>query len=71
MASFENIQPLMLILIASMAFGTAVFQSVSGFAGGLLPTAVPLRIHPLFMEIIVVAGAGYFLWRAGRGFGWL
>ncbi len=35
MASFENIQPLMLILIASMAFGTAVFQSVSGFAGGL------------------------------------
>ena len=57
MASFENIQPLMLILIASMAFATAVFQSVSGFAGGLLLTVCLAPILGVKETIPIVATA--------------
>jgi uncharacterized membrane protein YfcA len=41
------------------------------YTGRWIVTNTPLRIHTLFMEIIVLTGAGYFLWRAGRGLGWL
>jgi uncharacterized membrane protein YfcA len=57
MALFENIQPLMLILIASIAFATAVFQSVSGFAGGLLLTVCLAPILGVKETIPIVATA--------------
>jgi uncharacterized membrane protein YfcA len=38
MAVFADLQPATILLIAVIAYGTAVFHSVGGFAGGLLLT---------------------------------
>lgn len=41
------------------------------FTGRWIVTHTPLRIHTMFMEAFILAGGGYFLWRAATGFGWL
>ncbi len=40
------------------------------YTGRWIVTNTPVRIHTAFMEVLVLAGAVYFLWKAGTGFGW-
>jgi len=41
------------------------------YIGRWIVRNTPIRVHTLFLEALILCGAGYFLWKAGTGFGWL
>ncbi len=41
------------------------------YAGRWIVRNTPIRVHTLFLEVLIFCGAGYFLWKAATGFGWL
>ncbi len=40
------------------------------YTGRWIVTRTPIRIHTAFMEVFILCGAAYFLWRAMSGLGW-
>ncbi len=41
------------------------------YAGRWILRNTGVRVHTLFLEALILCGAGYFLWKAATGFGWL
>lgn len=39
------------------------------YAGRWIVRNTPIRIHTLFLEFLILCGAGYFLWKAAEGLG--
>ena len=40
------------------------------YVGRWIVRNTPIRVHTLYMEAFILAGASYFLWQAAAGFGW-
>lgn len=41
------------------------------YAGRWIVRSTSIRVHTLFMEMVILGGAAYFLWKAAQGFGLL
>ncbi len=41
------------------------------YAGRWILRNTAVRVHTLFLEALILCGAGYFLWKAATGFGWI
>ncbi|HSM20190.1 MAG TPA: hypothetical protein VK844_07475, partial [Hyphomicrobiales bacterium] len=57
MPPLESLEPLLLLLVAVIAFATAVFHSVGGFAGALILTITLAPILGVKETIPIVATA--------------
>lgn len=57
------------LLIKGVVIG--LFTIPGAYAGRWIVRRTPLRIHTRFMEVFILCGAAYFLWKAAQGFSWL
>ena len=46
-----------------------LFTIPGTYAGRWIVTHTPVRIHTVVLEVLIVCGGGYFLWKAARAFG--
>ena len=56
------------LLIKGIVIGLCTVPGV--YAGRWIVRNTPIRVHTLYMELFILAGASYFLWQAALGFGW-
>lgn len=55
------------LLIKGIVIGLCTVPGA--YAGRWIVRNTPIRVHTLYMEVFILGGAGYFLWRAAAGFG--
>lgn len=64
-----GLSPLLDATLAAKGALIGLFTIPGAFVGRWIVRSTPIRIHTVFMELFVLAGAGYFLWHAAQGFG--
>jgi len=64
-----GLSPLLTATLAIKGLLIGVCTMPGAYVGRWIVTNTPIRIHTLLMEGLILAGAGYFLWKAADGFG--
>lgn len=57
------------LLVKGVVIG--LFTIPGAYAGRWIVRRTPIRIHTRFMEVFILCGAAYFLWKSAEGFAWL
>ena len=65
-----GISPLLDLAMAIKGLLIGICTMPGAYTGRWIVTHTPIRLHTAFLEVFILCGAGYFLWRAATGLGW-
>jgi uncharacterized membrane protein YfcA len=66
-----GLSPLLTQSLAVQGVLIGICTIPGAYTGRWIVRNTPIRVHTRFLEVLVLCGAGYFLWKAATGFGWL
>ncbi len=65
-----GVSPLLTLDLAIKGLLIGICTMPGAYTGRWIVTNTPIRVHTAFLEVFILCGAGYFLWRAAEGLGW-
>lgn len=66
-----GLSPLLTGSLAAQGVLIGLCTIPGAYAGRWIVRNTPIRVHTAFLEVLILCGAAYFLWRAASGFGLL